>query len=454
MGSLALLARDLGMKVTGCDLNVYPPMSDQLDGAGIKLIEGFNNDQLKIEPDLWVIGNIATRNFPIIESILNQKLAYMSGPSFLDKYILKHYDVIAISGTHGKTTVSSLLAWIFEFSNLNPGYLIGGLPKNFKNSARSGKKGGVFIVEADEYDTAFFDKRSKFLHYTPKVAVINNLEFDHADIFSSLSAIEDQFHHWIKTIPSKSKVFINKKDPSLLKLIDRGIWSDFQFFNEQGCWGYKDIKNYQSYEKFMEKFVIFDDKENEMEVLSPLIGAHNRSNVVAAAAVADFMGVPLEQIVEAVKHFKGIKRRMELRGEVNGIKVFDDFAHHPTAIQATILGAKRQFLNKKHKNESKDQTKIVVVFEPRSNSMKIGAMQDKLSESLKEADQVFVYDADLNWNIKNALSSLNPKPKIHNNLNNLINEIVNFTTAGDIIVIMSNGGFGGIHKKILDRLSE
>ena len=454
MGSLALLARELGMKVTGCDLNVYPPMSEQLENADIKLIQGFDNDQLKIKPDLWVIGNIATRTFPIIESILNKKLAYMSGPSFLSKYILKHHDVVAISGTHGKTTVSSLLAWIFEFSNYDPGYLIGGLPLNFENSARIGKKGGVFIVEADEYDTAFFDKRSKFLHYSPKVAIINNLEFDHADIFSNLSAIEDQFHHWIKMIPSESKIFINKTDLALVKLLQRGIWSDFQFFNEEGSWEYKELNRSVNSEQFFENFIIFDGKEKEMEVLSPLIGAHNKSNVVAAVAAADFMGIPIEQSIEAVKGFKGIKRRMELRGEVGGVKVFDDFAHHPTAIHATILGAKRQFIDNKYLTKSKNQTRIVVVFEPRSNSMKIGAMKDKLSKSFTEADQVFIFGGDLKWDIKSTFSTLVPRPKIHNNLDTLINEIVSYTIPGDVVLIMSNGGFGGIHKRILAKLSD
>ena len=453
MGSLALLARDLGMKVTGCDLNVYPPMSDQLNNADIKLIEGFNNDQLKIKPDLWVIGNIATRTFPIIESILDEKLTYMSGPSFLSNYILKNYDVVAISGTHGKTTVSSLLAWILEFSNYNPGYLIGGLPLNFKKSARNGKKGGVFILEADEYDSAFFDKRSKFLHYSPKVAVINNLEFDHADIFADLRAVEDQFHHWIKTIPSKSKIFINKNEPVLVKLLERGIWSDFQFFNEEGSWGYKDLKNYKNSEEFLEKFVICDDKQNEIEVSSPLIGDHNKSNLVAAATTANFIGVPLEQTVEAIENFKGIKRRMELRGEVGGVKVFDDFAHHPTAIKTTISGIKRQFINNKRSIKSKRNTKVVVVFEPRSNSMKIGAMRDKLSESFEEADQLFIFSGGINWDIRNVFFGLNIQPKFHNNFDVLINDIVAYATSGDIILIMSNGGFGGIHKKILNKLS-
>jgi UDP-N-acetylmuramate: L-alanyl-gamma-D-glutamyl-meso-diaminopimelate ligase len=348
MGSLALLARDMGMKVTGCDMSVYPPMSDQLNNVDIKLIEGFDTDQLGIKPDLWVIGNIATRGLPIIESILNEKLPFISGPSFLSNYILKNHDVIAVSGTHGKTTVSSLLAWIFEFSNYDPGFLIGGLPQNFGKSARNGKKDGVFIVEADEYDTAFFDKRSKFLHYTPKVAIINNLEFDHADIFSDLSAIEDQFHNWLKTIPSKSKIIVNKADDSLVKLVERGIWSNFQFFNERGNWAYKNLVQPNHISKIndnsgqsFEKFIICDDNNHELEIFSPLLGEHNKSNIVAAAAAAKSMGISIEQTAEAIKNFKGIKRRMELRGDVQGIKVFDDFAHHPTAIKTTILGAKK-----------------------------------------------------------------------------------------------------------------
>ena len=461
MGSLALLARDLGMKVTGCDINVYPPMSTQLQNADIKLIEGFGNDQLKINPDLWVIGNVATRTFPIIESILNEKLTFTSGPAFLAKYILKNHDVVAVSGTHGKTTVSSLLAWIFEFSDYNPGFLIGGLPQNFEKSARSGRKGGVFIVEADEYDTAFFDKRSKFLHYTPKVAIINNLEFDHADIFPDLQAIENQFHHWIKTIPSDAKVIINKTSDSLVKLIDRGIWSNFQFFNDDknDSWGFKELyesnnslENNEKYYGNVDKFIIFDENNHELEVSSPLLGEHNRSNIVAAAAAAKFMGVPLEQTIEAIKSFKGVKKRMELRGEAKGIKVFDDFAHHPTAIKTTIAAAKKQYITKNKSSNSNNERKILVVFEPRSNSMKTGAMSHKLAESLIDADQVFVYCENLIWDIRKTLSELSPEPKLYQNLNMLIDEIARCSKKGDIILVMSNGSFGGIHEKILDRL--
>ncbi len=459
MGSLALLARDLGMKVTGCDLNVYPPMSDQLNSAGIKLIEGFGEDQLKIKPDLWVIGNIATRKFPIIESILNEKLPFTSGPAFLANYILKDYEVVAVSGTHGKTTISSLLAWIFEFSDYDPGFLIGGLPHNFQKSAKSGKKGGVFVLEADEYDTAFFDKRSKFLHYTPKVAIINNLEFDHADIFRDLQAIEDQFFNWIKIIPSKSKIFLNKTNDSLIKLIERGIWSDAEFFNTDDGWKFKNpkessinLKNNKINKEIFENFIICDDQKCKLKVTTCLLGEHNKSNIVAAAAAAKYMGISLEQTVEAVKNFRGIKRRMELRGEKKGIKVFDDFAHHPTAIKKTIEGIKKQLISQEKVQNG--QQRLLVVLEPRSNSMKMGVMQDRIAESLEDADQVFIYHGDLNWDIKKALSTLNNEPKIFNDLTLLIDEIVYFSRPRDIILIMSNGGFCGIHQKLLNRLSD
>ncbi len=462
MGSLALLARGMGMKVTGCDLNVYPPMSDQLHSFGIKLIEGFAQDQSQLKPDLWVIGNVATRTFPIIELILNEKLPYISGPSFLSNYILKNHDVIAVSGTHGKTTTSSILAWIFEFSGYKPGFLIGGLPHNFGISARNGKEGGIFVVEADEYDTAFFDKRSKFLHYTPKVAILNNLEFDHADIFCDLREIENQFHHWIKTIPSKSKIIINKNSDSLAKLVDRGIWSEIEYFNIKDGWRYKNLDNlnesstnFKNLDDPYETFLINDNKNNELKISTHLLGEHNKSNILAAVAAAKSMGVPLTEIVESLKYFQGIKKRMELKGEIKGVKVFDDFAHHPTAIKATIQAAKKKYISITGLTKTtKKNGKLLVVFEPRSNSMKIGAMQDQLAEAFIDADMVFIYNNNLNWDIKKLFSALNPPPKIFTKIDQMINQIINHSATGDIILIMSNGSFEGIHNKILNKLTD
>ncbi|OUW04793.1 MAG: UDP-N-acetylmuramate:L-alanyl-gamma-D-glutamyl-meso-diaminopimelate ligase [Betaproteobacteria bacterium TMED156] len=453
MGSLALLARNLGMKVTGCDSNVYPPMSDQLKDVGIKIVEGYDHEQIKMKPDLWVIGNVATREFPIIELILNQKSPFISGPAFLKEFILKNKHVIAVAGTHGKTTTSALIAWILEYTGNNPGFLIGGVPNNFNLSAKLGEKNGIFVLEADEYDTAFFDKRSKFLHYTPKIAVLNNLEFDHADIFRDLKAVEDQFHYWMKIIPSKSQIIINKNDMNLTRLIERGVWSKTTFFNDSDNWFFKTNNNKtNNFGGMREKFYILNSKKEEVEFSTSLLGEHNKSNILAAVATVGCLGISIKVAAKAINTFVGIKKRLELKGEVNEIKVFDDFAHHPTAIKLTIQAVRKNFIenSKNHKNSTTG--KILVAFEPRSNSMKMGAMKKDLAQAFSEADELFVFCKKVNWDLNSIFSRSNLNPKSFKNLNDLIESIVKISRRGDIILVMSNGSFGGIHKKILEKL--
>ena len=462
MGSLAKLARDIGFKVTGCDTNVYPPMSSQLIDYGIELTEGFDNDQLKLKPDLWVIGNIATRKQPIIETILNQKLDFISGPSFLKKYILPNRQVVAVAGTHGKTTTSSILAWIFEYAGKKPGFLIGGIPKNFNYSAKIGDNSGIFVLEADEYDTAFFDKRSKFLHYTPKISILNNLEFDHADIFDDVKDIEKQFFHWLKIIPSESKILVNKYDENLVKLIRKGLWSKHDFFNDEEGWHFESLslenKNYENIETPLhtefEKFLITDNKRKIVEFKSSLTGDHNKSNILAAVVAANEMGVSLEESAEAVESFKGIKRRLELRGEVLGVKIYDDFAHHPTAIEKTIKGIKNRNSNQAKILKTQKEPRIIAIVELRSNSMRMGAMKEKLAHSLKEADFAFVSGTNFDLKIEDVLIKSDSKITVTNNEDYILQKVREISKSGDIVLIMSNGSFGGLHEKILNKLME
>ncbi|MBR3425670.1 MAG: UDP-N-acetylmuramate:L-alanyl-gamma-D-glutamyl-meso-diaminopimelate ligase, partial [Neisseriaceae bacterium] len=435
---LAALAVEAGFTVTGCDHKMYPPMSTQLENLGIHAYEGFDAEQLnEYQADIYVIGNVAKRTMPVVEEILNRKLPYTSGPQWLAENILQQCTVLAVAGTHGKTTTASMLAWILEYAGLKPGFLIGGVPQNFTLSARLPQGDQkLFVIEADEYDTAFFDKRSKFVHYHPTVAVLNNLEFDHADIFPDLAAIETQFHHLIRTVPSNGLVVANAVSGSLKSVLDKGCWTETQFFNDQNALHCQDNAN--------GGFDIFSGSLKVGEIRWELTGKHNQSNALAALTAAQFVGVSFELACEALSQFKSVKRRMELKGTVNGVAVYDDFAHHPTAIATVLDGIKR----------TKKNGRIIAVLEPRSNTMKIGTLKDQLAPSLALADKVFCYAGGIDWNVKNALQPLGDKAQVFENFDEMLIAIVQNAQNGDDIVVMSNGGFQGIHGKLLDLLKK
>lgn len=430
MGGIAAIAKQAGYRVTGCDANVYPPMSTQLEAQGIELITGFGAEQLALAPDMFVIGNVVTRGNPLIEEILNRNLPYVSGPQWLSETLLRDKWVLGVAGTHGKTTTSSMLAWILEHAGLNPGFLIGGVPQNFDISARI-TESPFFVIEADEYDTAFCDKRSKFVHYRPRTAILNNLEFDHADIFADLTAIETQFHHLVRTVPGNGLIVSNGREESLERVIQRGCWTPVERF---GCASGWDIDT--------------DDRISLNGVAQgtlhwDLFGEHNRMNAIAALAAARHVGVPLALGLEALSLFKNVKRRMELRGMVNDITVYDDFAHHPTAIDTTIAGLRNRV----------GGARILAVLEPRSNTMKLGVMKAAIPDSLREADLVFCYSGNLGWDAREALMPMGDKAVVKDDLDELICAITAEARPGDHILVMSNGGFGGIHDKLLTRLA-
>jgi UDP-N-acetylmuramate: L-alanyl-gamma-D-glutamyl-meso-diaminopimelate ligase len=454
MGGIAAIARQAGHEVTGCDANVYPPMSTQLEAQGIKLIEGYSPDQLrqfKSKPDLFLIGNVVSRGNPLLEEILNQGLAYTSGPQWLGEHVLSGQHVMAVAGTHGKTTTTAMLTWILEFNQQSPGYLIGGVPLNFTVSARLGK-GSYFVIEADEYDTAFFDKRSKFVHYRPHTAILNNLEFDHADIFPDLAAIETQFHHLVRTIPQKGLVITNAMEQSLERVIERGCWSPLERFGEKiGDWSMEDLPNADG--KSGADFAVLQRGKKCAEVHwasnSGVMGKHNQMNALAAIAAANHIGIHPENAAKALADFKNVKRRLELIGIKNHIHVYDDFAHHPTAIATTLDGLRKQV----------GKARILAVLEPRSNTMKLGVMKSQLPNSLRSADLVFAYGAvsgkdALGWDLQEAITPLGVRGKSFQDLSRLVESIGTAAKPGDHILVMSNGGFGGVHQKILQRLSE
>jgi UDP-N-acetylmuramate: L-alanyl-gamma-D-glutamyl-meso-diaminopimelate ligase len=428
MGGLAALARAAGHKVTGCDTGVYPPMSDQLRALGIELIEGYSADQIALAPDVWIVGNVVSRarladgsaRYPLMEAILDKGYSYTSGPEWLLDNILKDKHVLAVAGTHGKTTTSTMLTWILECAGLNPSFLIGGVPLNFGVSARL-TDSPYFVIEADEYDTAFFDKRSKFVHYRPRTAVLNNLEFDHADIFPDLAAIERQFHHLVRTVPSQGRVVVNADEPALARVLEQGCWSEVVPFSKADA--------------------LIDKIEWDIS------GQHNLMNALAAIAAAEHVGVNQDVALKALSTFENVKRRMEIKGEIKGITVIDDFAHHPTAIATTVSGLRRQ-LNA----QGKQADRILAVFEPRSNTMKLGAMKAQLPESLKDADMAFCHSGGLDWDASEALSSMASRAFVFDNIDDLICAVIATAKGGDHILCMSNGGFGGIHQKLLDAL--
>jgi UDP-N-acetylmuramate: L-alanyl-gamma-D-glutamyl-meso-diaminopimelate ligase len=496
MGGIAVLAKQAGHKVTGCDANVYPPMSTQLEAQGIELIEGFAPEQTKLNPDIYVIGNVVSRGNPLMEEILNRGLPYISGPQWLAENILHPQNVsadtnapqgalrgsqnvlqgkwvLAVAGTHGKTTTSSMLAWILEYAGLAPGFLIGGVPENFGVSARlpqtppmpipspmqgegsaeysvnnfqppspqpspsqgEGDLSPFFVIEADEYDTAFFDKRSKFVHYRPRTAVLNNLEFDHADIFEDLDAIEKQFHHLVRTVPQQGLVVANGKESSLQRVIDKGCWTPVEKFGTDADWQAANAHGDGSFD-------VVHQGKSQGRVMWGLLGEHNRMNALASIAAARHAGVSIDVSIAALTEFRNVKRRMELRGVVNTISVYDDFAHHPTAIETTVAGLRGKV----------GAARILAVLEPRSNTMKLGVMKSALPASLKDADLVFCYQANLGWDAKEALTPISAKTQVYDDLEPLVAAIVQATKAGDHVLVMSNGGFGGIHQKLLDAL--
>ncbi|MES2366044.1 MAG: UDP-N-acetylmuramate:L-alanyl-gamma-D-glutamyl-meso-diaminopimelate ligase [Pseudomonadota bacterium] len=433
MGGIAAIARAAGHTVTGCDANVYPPMSDQLRALGIDLIEGFDPKQLDLKPDVYVIGNVVTRGNPLMEAILDGGMPYISGPQWLAENVLHDKWVLAVAGTHGKTTTTSMLAWILEDAGLTPGFLVGGIPQNFGISARL-TESPFFVIEADEYDTAFFDKRSKFVHYRPRTAILNNLEFDHADIFPDLPAIETQFHHLVRTVPRQGLIIANGVEDSLRRVIARGCWTPVEWLGVTDGWRSSDGE--------AEFDVSFNGKP-QGRVKWNLMGAHNVHNALAAIAAARHAGVSTQVACEALGRFENVKRRMEMRGTVKGITVYDDFAHHPTAIATTVGGLRRKV----------GKARILAVLEPRSNTMKLGAMKDALPASLKEADKVFCYAGNLGWDAKAVFASMGDIAQVHDNLDTLVAAVASEARAGDQILVMSNGGFGGIHGKLLERLT-
>jgi UDP-N-acetylmuramate: L-alanyl-gamma-D-glutamyl-meso-diaminopimelate ligase len=443
MGGVAVLAKQAGHKVTGCDANVYPPMSTQLQAQGIELIEGYGAEQVNLKPDLFVIGNVVSRGNPLMEEILNRGLPYTSGPQWMGEHILQSKWVLAVAGTHGKTTTSSMLAWLLEDAGYHPGFLIGGVPMNFGISARlsGAQDSDFFVIEADEYDTAFFDKRSKFVHYHAKTAILNNLEYDHADIFPDLGAIETQFHHLVRTVPGVGRLVVNGREDALRRVIARGCWSEQEWFGVADGWALKTHDD--------DSFDVLFNAELQGTVRWSLTGEHNRMNAIAAIAAARHVGVPVAQAIDSLSRFENVKRRMEVRGVVRDITVYDDFAHHPTAIDTTVAGLRKKI----------GKARILAVLEPRSNTMKLGTMKDALPGSLKDADLVFGYGAKegkdaLGWNLGEALAPLGSKASAYDDLPALVTAIAKAAKPGDHVLVMSNGGFGGVHQKILDALAQ
>ena len=439
MGGIALLARALGHKVSGSDANVYPPMSTQLEAAGIELMEGYLPEHLEPAPDV-VVGNALSRGNPAVEYLLNRGLPYTSGPQWLAEHVLQGRWVLAVAGTHGKTTTASMLAWLLEDAGLSPGFLIGGVPENFGVSARLGEL-PFFVVEADEYDTAFFDKRSKFVHYRPRTLVLNNLEFDHADIFDDLAMIQRQFHHLVRTVPSEGLILAPLNDGNIHEVLDMGCWTPVEYFDPEIEAGWHAARASAD----GHSFDVICEGENAGRVDWPLIGRHNLANALAAMAAARHAGVPVTQAIGSLAGFRNVKRRMELRGEVGGIRIYDDFAHHPTAIATTLEGLRRQV----------GEARILALLEPRSNTMRLGVHAHLLAGSLEAADRVLVFEPnDLRWDLQKALDPLGSRSEVFHDTGALLRRAVELALPGDHLLVMSNGGFEGIHQRLLDALEE
>src|SRR5690554_294048 len=438
MGSLAQLAKALGHRVTGSDQNVYPPMSDQLEAAGIELIHGYDPKQLQPAPDLVIIGNALSRGDPAVEAVLNQGLTYTSGPQWLREHVLPGKWVLAVAGTHGKTTSASLLAWILEYAGMAPGFLIGGVTQNFPQSARLGST-PFFVIEADEYDSAFFDKRSKFVHYQPRTLVLNILEFDHADIFDSLADIKKQFHHLLRTVPGDGQVIYPAHDPALCAVMQQGLWSESQTFGPQGQWRSKNLAPDGSH------FVLYQDDTQMAEVRWSMSGQHNVSNAIGAMLAARHVGVTPEFSAQALAQFKGVKRRLECIADIHSIKVYDDFAHHPTAIRTTLQGLRA----------SVGDAKIIALIEPRSNTMRMGTHKQSLATACDQADAVLWYQPPGNdWHMHEVINRSPIPAKLYQDLDSLIRATLTLAEANTHIVIMSNGSFDGLHQKLVQQLTQ
>ncbi|MES1926072.1 UDP-N-acetylmuramate:L-alanyl-gamma-D-glutamyl-meso-diaminopimelate ligase [Salinisphaera sp. T31B1] len=440
MAGVALLARAAGHRVTGSDAGVYPPMSTQLAEAGIEVMEGYSPEHLVPAPDQVIVGNAMTRGNPAVEHVLDTGLHYVSGPQWLAEQVLADRWVLAVAGTHGKTTTSSMLAHILSHAGMAPGYLIGGIAADLGQSASLGGS-DFFVVEADEYDTAFFDKRSKFVHYRPRTLILNNLEFDHADIFDDLEAIKRQFHHLVRTVPASGQIVCHADDAALNDVLRRGCWTPTVFFDgPAAAWQARPIAADCS------RFDVLRDGQVVGELAWRMTGRHNLANALAALAAARHVGITAEVALEALAGFTGVKRRMELRGTPGGVSVYDDFAHHPTAIHSTLAGLKA--------GEADASGRILAVFEPRSNTMRRGVHADTLAASFADADRVFVYDAELDWDAGVVFSALGERCSRHDELGDLVAAVAAFARSGDRIVVMSNGGFGGVHERLLAALSD
>jgi UDP-N-acetylmuramate: L-alanyl-gamma-D-glutamyl-meso-diaminopimelate ligase len=442
MGGIAVLAKQAGIPVSGSDRNVYPPMSTMLEQQGIAIGHDFLVSHLHDDQKI-VVGNVMTRGMDVVEHMLNRNMAYTSGPQWLYENILKDRWVLAVSGTHGKTTTASILTWILQYAGLNPGFLIGGVPENFGVSARLGDS-PFFVVEADEYDTAFFDKRSKFVHYHPRTLVINNLEYDHADIFPDLDAIKTQFHHLMRMVPGEGLVVINNDEPNVRDVLERGCWTPVEAFSNNGESSNNSGWRVNYLQQDGREFEVFFDNELQGKVSWNLLGKHNVSNALAAIAAARHAGVPVKHAIAALAEFKGIKRRMQLRGEVSGVRVYDDFAHHPTAIETTLQGLRANVGDKK----------IIAILEPRSNTMRMGIHKNALADSLSLADEVIIYQPPgLDWDMQGVVEQLGRKASIHEQIDSLVVAATDKRKAGDQLLVMSNGGFAGVHDKLLAALT-
>ncbi len=439
MGGVAALARAAGFRVTGSDSNVYPPMSTQLEALGIEVTEGFDAAQLEPAPDVVVVGNVMTRGQLVVEALLERGIPYLSGPEWLAREVLKDRWVLAVAGTHGKTTTSSLLAWILEHAGLSPGFLIGGVPANFGLSARLGSA-PFFVIEADEYDTAFFDKRAKFVHYRPRTLILNNLEFDHADIYPDIASIQRQFHHLVRTVPGGGRIVWNAADGRLRETLRMGCWTPLEGFAREAradaLWTGRGAADFSSFD-------VFEGERLRGAVQWSLIGAHNMENALAAIAAARHAGVDVPSSIEALARFTGIARRMQLRGEVRGVRVYDDFAHHPTAITSTIDGLRKRV----------GGARLIAVLEPRSHTMRMGVHEQTLAPSLAGADEVWLYaPADLGWDISSVAGALGARGHVSRDVDALAGELAAAAHPGDHVLVMSNGGFGGLHGKLLTAL--
>jgi UDP-N-acetylmuramate: L-alanyl-gamma-D-glutamyl-meso-diaminopimelate ligase len=437
MGGIAAVAREAGHRVTGCDANVYPPMSDQLRALGIELIEGWGADQMALQPDVFVIGNVVTRGNLLFEALIDAGARYTSGPQWLAEHVLAGRHVLAVAGTHGKTTTTSMLAWILGQAGLEPGFLVGGVPLNFGVSARLGQ-GRCFVIEADEYDTALFDKRSKFVHYRPRTAVLNNLEYDHADIFPDLAAIETQFHHLVRTVPASGRLVVNARDEALQRVLQRGCWSGVQRFGTR-----REEPGGLCARGEPDAFDVLRGSLKVGRVEWSLLGEHNQMNALAALAAAEHVGVAPETATAALRAFTNVRRRLELRGQAGGVQVYDDFAHHPTAMRTTVNGLRRRV----------GLERILAVFEPRSNTMKTGTMKAQLPWALEEADLSFCLQGAYGWSAREALAPMGAQAVVADSVDALVAQVARAARPGDHVLCMSNGGFGGIHDKLLAALA-